>query len=488
MEKPQQGEKTGNQHAKGGLAMASTGQIATFFPAPSGTYEIYRRISSHPTVALVMSIVKSPIEGNTWNWVKRDKSVNDEWVECLSRIMDPIRSDIMKTMLRALEFGWAPAEKIWKYGNVTLASGATNHMLYLERLKPLLWDYTELHADRNGNVDGIVNDVPGRNKIELPLNKCVYYVNDPQPGSPYGRSRHENIREIWNEAEQLRQKVAQYMKKISGVIVMLHYPEGSSNDPSGAARSNQELAQGVLDSVSAGFSAMFPNGFASADIQSNPELAYKLAGQSLWKLDFANPGGTDYAPGMKEVLAYYDELLFQGWLRPARVGLEAKHGSRADVQTHSDTGTYDAEAIDRDIAIAVNQQIVDEILVMNFGEDARGAVYADPSPISTYAQQTRLEVLKAILANAQTGPLAYQQIDVRGICDDMDVPLLKQLATTEKNTNEAQVVSSPGASGAADVTPDKPTAKSSSMEKMLADAGYNKADIAKRLAKRKSAA
>ena len=165
--------------------------------------------------------------------------------------------------------------------------------------------------------------------------KYFLYSYDGEAANPYGRSRHENIRQAWSESEQIRQRLAQYMKKVSGIVVQLHYPEGTSRDAAGAERPNQWLGQQVLDAVSAGRSVMFPNGFASS---SDLRMAYELAGKSPWQLSTLEAQGADHAPGMKLVLEYYDALIFRGWLRPERTGLESRHGSKADAETHTDTG------------------------------------------------------------------------------------------------------------------------------------------------------
>ena len=123
---------------------------------------------------------------------------------------------------------------------------------------------------------------------------------------------------------QTSQRLAQYHKKIAGVIVQLHYPEGTSLDAAGVERSNDAIAQQILEAVSMGKSVRFPNLFASVD---DPKTAGELAGKSQWVLSQFDPGGTDYSPGLLNALAYYDKLLFRGWLRPERVGLEALHGT-----------------------------------------------------------------------------------------------------------------------------------------------------------------
>jgi hypothetical protein len=135
-----------------------------------------------------------------------------------------------------------------------------------------------------------------------------------------------------------------------------------------------------------------------------------------------DPGGTDYSPGLLNALAYYDKLLFRGWLRPERVGLDTQHGSRADAQQHSESSIVDSELIDQDFAGAFNKSVIDDVLTLNFGPEAKGSVWVDPSPISDAQTQTVMAVLTALLGNAQTAAGVAGQIDVAAVLEDLDVP------------------------------------------------------------------
>ena len=403
----QAGETTLAQ-TTGGLPGSSMGGLAGFFAAAAVTYQTYRQISAHPTSALVRGIVAAPIVGNTWRWKKCRQDVPDEWVNFAQQVLGPLRQSLVRDVLRALEFGWAGFEKIWQ---------VKNGRRVLTRLKPLLWDCTKILVDEHGNPGGLLNRPPGMQPVILGEGKYFLYSYDGEAANPYGRSRHENIRQAWSESEQIRLRLAQYMKKISGIIVQLHYPEGTSRDSSGAERPNQWLGQQVLDAVSAGRSVMFPNGFAST---SDLRMAFELAGKSPWQLSTLEANGADHAPGMKLVLEYYDALIFRGWLRPERSGLEARHGSRADAETHTDTATLDCEMIDRDIADAVTRDVVDELLVLNFGRKASGAVAIEPAPIEADGLGVLRGVLTTLLAKGDTS--AALAIDLNALLDQLSIP------------------------------------------------------------------
>jgi hypothetical protein len=409
------GEKTTAQAPPNnfaGLPGFSAAALPGFMPAAAGTYQTYRQISSHPTNALVRGMIAAPVIANTWRWKKRRDDVPDEWVSFTQSVLDPMRQAIVGAALRALEFGWAGFEKIWE-----IQDGRR----ILRRLKPLLWDYTDILLDAHGNVSGLRNRPPGQPPVVLAGEKYFLYTYDAEAGNPYGRSRHENIRAAWAQSEEIRQRLAQYMKKVSGIIVQLHYPEGTTRDSAGAERPNQWLGQQVLDAVSAGRSVMFPNGFAStADLHA----AYELAGKSPWQLSAFEAGGADHAAGFKLILEYYDALIFRGWLRPERSGLEAVHGSRADAQTHTDSGTLDSELIDRDLADAITHGVVDDLLVLNFGQAARGAVAIEPAPIEADALAILGDVLKTLLARGDSQ--VTSRIDANALLDQLCVPRAAQ--------------------------------------------------------------
>jgi hypothetical protein len=407
---PAVGEKTPAQTISppGGIPSASAMGLAGFFQAPSGTYQTYRQISAHPTCALVRGIVTAPIVGNSWQWKKSWENVPDEWVNFAREVMTPLRQSLVRDVLRALEFGWAGFEKIW-----TVEAGRR----VFSRLKPLQWDFTEILLDEHGNPAGLRNRPPEGPPVLLGKGKYFLYSFDGEAANPYGRSRHENVRQAWSESEQIRERLAQYMKKVSGIVVQLHYPEGTSRDVAGADRPNQWLGQQVLDSVSAGKSVMFPNGFAAT---GDLKTAYDLAGKSSWQLSTLEVQGTDHAPGMKLVMEYYDALIFRGWLRPERVGLESRYASRADAKTHTDTGTLDCELIDRDIADAVTRDVVDELLVLNFGKRARGAVAIEPPPIENDALGVLRDALN-LLINKDSAAVSAK-IDLPALLDQLSVP------------------------------------------------------------------
>jgi hypothetical protein len=76
--------------------------------------------------------------------------------------------------------------------------------------------------------------------------------------------------------------------------------------------------------------------------------------------------------------------------------------------------------IDRDIADAVTRDVVDELLVLNFGKRARGAVAIEPAPIENDALGVLRSVLNTLIAHGQT--TVGSQINIEALLDQLSVP------------------------------------------------------------------
>jgi hypothetical protein len=400
---------------RGGANIAgfSTVGVPGFAPPDAGTFANYRKISAHPTVALAMRIVTAPIVANGWGWSKR-RDVPEEWLTFVRDMLQPMRPSILAHGLRALVYGFSAFEKVWELDGGRLRIG---------KLKALLPEITQILVDDAGNFAGFRQQAPGEATPRDVLgSKAFLFTYEGECGDLYGRSRHENIRVVWSQAMQTAERLAQYQKKIAGVIAQLHYPEGTSRDAAGVERSNDWIAQQVLEAVSMGRSVRFPNLFASID---DPKSAADLAGKSQWVLSQFDPGGTDHSNGLLAALAYYDKQLFRGWLRPERVALEAQHGSRADAMEHTETGIVDSELVDRSFAAAFNAGVIDDVLTLNFGPAARGAVWVEPSPISDSKTTTVRALLAALVGQPEFAAKIAQRVDVEAMLEDLDVPTVR---------------------------------------------------------------
>lgn len=402
-----------------------------FAASPVGDYDTYDKISRHPTVAEVMGIVLGPVTSNKWAMMEKDPGRVDkdgkriggqptEWKEFVEkqRPFGIALSETLGNIALAVSHGFAPFEIVYKKDGGGIG---------LEALKPLDPKQTKLLADGN-KIVGLRNYAKGEDKPEdLYVDDGKAYWFSYNPGfDPYGNPRHENIRRYWSNWLETEKRLARYLTKVAAIIVQMHYPaEGESFDPSSSKRPNEWIAQQRLKDVSEGRSLAFPNLFAGMG-NDNPELAAALAGKSQWQLSAVEIGGSDHSKGILDSLAYYDKLLFRGWLRPERAGLEAtKAGSRADSQSQTDLAVVDSDTIGADFARSINEKIIDLLLVMNFGEQARGAVYAEPQPVTNDSIESQDKIIEAAFGNLTVGPLLAKKIGWDDWFEDRDIPVVE---------------------------------------------------------------
>lgn len=410
---------------------AGDGFVA-FNEPPPGTYEVYRKIARYPTIAMPLAIIESRTEINEWTWRARDEDQAESRVELLQRWFDPRRQKIVHDGMMALRYGFSPWEKMWSLVDPKdLGVEGIEGKVMLPDLKPLRVDYTTFRASSDyKRIIGLRNRPPYAQKdTDLNLDKCFWFTFGGEAGDPYGESLFENVREWWSEALQVRAKISKYINKISGVIGQIHYPEGVSKNADGTDTPNYVLAQQLAAAASEGKWLVMQNRFASFIVDpqnvkpADLDKALAAAGKAEWVVSFLDPGGTDHAPGFKELLQYYDVLMVRGILQPERSMLESqKSGSRADSQMHGQQGAVFPEALITKFVLNFNKGVTDNIIQVN-GWGAPGCLYADPDPIADDEFDAKLKVFHAAMQSPDVGPGLMQRVDVDQLMDDLSIPI-----------------------------------------------------------------
>lgn len=371
----------------------------------SGSYETYRLMKCHPIIALAESIITAPIEAGAWSYKKRDDDVPDEWVDFIEEQFEAIRPSAIPEMLEAVTLGNQPFEIVW---------ANRDGRLVIDYLKPLLPEKTSIVVDKSGRFAGITQGGIGD---RLDPYKSWVYAHKFRTGNYYGLSRLEQVRETaWADWLHTMAKKRQIKEKLSGIIPIIYHPPGA---PAGAAEGVTyqtqclEAARALTQQRGVVIETL---ALAEDEIINRPELLK----ESLIKVDFYNAGNLDTG-GMIDDLTHSEMLMFAGMLRSARTGLESQNGSRADAEQHTDTGVNDSARIDREIARQINGGPVDAALVLNFGPQAKGAVYIEPAPLVDRKREVLLSVFDKLLAMPGVGDQLANVLDVDRIIDDLEV-------------------------------------------------------------------
>ena len=394
-------------------------------------YQTFRKIVSYPPLSLVRAIANNPILSNSGGYVVRNQSLpNIKKVKAfIEAAIEPMYKRLVKSMLTSIDNGCKSWEQVWEHGSIFVPGDEETGSFrqtgwFIQKFKPLKVDYTDPIVDYNGNLIGVQNKLPKKPAVKLYGPKFFHYAYDGEDGNPYGRSRCMNLIDngIWNSIVMARKRLDNYLRTISGPTTHLTYPDGTNLDQAGAQTSNYIMAARLMEARARGESTMAPGLGANV---IDPKLKGELAGKSDWVWQDYEAGGVDYTNGILADLVYHDSLCFDAWLRPARVGLESKHGSRADAKEHTDTSLLGTESDELDLNESINRGPIDYLLLFNFGEEYVGSVERVPSKQESEAAEIYKSILDAMLQSKdpQVITAIVNKIGIDKLLADVDVPV-----------------------------------------------------------------
>lgn len=404
----------------------------------TGNYITYRWMLSHPTLRLVRGVAVSDILASYWEYDGPAASV-----AAVSENFDRLRSSLMTDFfIRGRDYGWAPGEVVWKPDG--------RYRTNIDRIKPLLQDYTWALRDVYGNFTGVRNYAPqfasdtdliepagadiqgpsGYVDLAAPY-KAWLYIYDSEAGYLYGRSWLENVRmTAWRDWLDCAQQLQRLGAKITGIISIICSPAGEFPGPGGTTVSYQKTATDAIKALSTGAPGIwipgisFPN-FAGSTKLDTAKIIRELVGVSqttVQPLDFGST--TPAIIGLLERMKHNEELMFEGGLRPARSGKQGEHGTQADAEQHTDTGTKNAELDDHDFARQC-QPLLDAFLRVNVGVNAVGTVRICPPSLVDRVTPLFKAILLSIMNEPQVAVEMAATLDMDHHLDKIGMKRVK---------------------------------------------------------------
>ncbi len=230
-----------------------------------------------------------------------------------------------------------------------------------------------------GAFDGIRQE-----EVTLPPEKVFCWTYDQEDDAYYGRSRHENIRSAWWAWMELLRKEGQYIAKVAGVTPVITYPEGTGKDAYGADQPNHVLAWQVLQNLGRGNGVAMPNRLAPrgrkrvGDARGGPGCSWRRG-----EIRVHGVAGGAWRGFCSSKMQHKETLMLQGWLVPERAVAEAAfrdEGGGGEPRGH---GGGDRASMTCSICCRrrSNENVVDPLLALNFGAEARGLVTVSANPL-----------------------------------------------------------------------------------------------------------
>jgi len=394
---PASGERTGRQVVTswGGSAFAGMRRL----PA---SYDTYRKMRRHPTIALARALSIAPIVAAEWS-VEADAGVPDGMVDFLQEQFIAVREFIVETaLLGGIDFGHQPFEKVFEY------SGG---LWRLHKLKPLLQDLTEILVTKTGAFAGLK-----QKNVVLPMESCLLIPFRVEGTDWYGTPLLENVREPWNDWADANKGAARYDRKVAGAHWVVRYPRGESKDATGSTRDNAELAAEILQTLEASGSIAIAD-----EVQAFVDQLGNATAKSRWEITLLEDAG-GRQPTFVDRLKYLDSLMARGLLIPERSVFEGQYGTKAEAGEQIDLALTQADLTHRYVTRLVNWHAVDQLLAINWGESYRGKARLVAAPIRDAKLQYAKEVYTAFLTDPNGFLEESGQIDTDAIKDLLGIP------------------------------------------------------------------
>lgn len=373
---------------------------------PGVTYDVYREIRKDPTIALARRLILAAILSSSWS-VEADDDVDDHIWEFIEYVCKPLRRKFMEAAAAGMiDFGWQTFEKVYvKRGD----------RVVLDKLKPLLHDMTLILIDENtGEYRGVKQAPLSGHEIILGSEKAMLVSIQVEGTYWYGQPLLENVRAAWKHWNEANKGAKNYDKRIAGDHWVVYYPPGTSI-LEGEKTDNALIAIGLLKALENSGSVTVPRQVT----QFVDELGDGV--EQGWKIEMLEAGSGQQS-NFNERLRYLDSLKVRGLMLPERSVLEGQFGTKAEAGEHGDLALSNIQGIEADITHEFNEQVVNPLLVMNFGEQYRDKVWVVGAPLIDEQARFLKEVYRAILNNPEGFAEESMTLDTDAMKDSLGLP------------------------------------------------------------------
>lgn len=388
------------------------------------TYETYRKIRRHPTVALARALSIAPVVASDWS-VEADDDAEDDWIKLIQDDIVSLRQTLLKkAMEHRVDFGWCPWEIVYE-----MVETETGPRYGIRKLKHLLVDMTEITVDgETGGFTGVRQATPLASKtVDLETAYCFVLWFDEEGTNWYGYPLLENIRKTYAEWEDANAGSARYDKKIAGDHWVVWYPSGVSV-LNGVSRDNSEVAREILDMLESSGHAAMP--------RSGPDPNNPGAPIINWDIDLKSSTGQQGNFVVRQ--EYCDKLFVRGLLTPERAILEALYGTRADAAAAADWTMIQRDLEHQQIVQFVNWHLVNRLLVLNYGPTAEGKVRIKAASLTEDKRAFFRTLLTGLLANPLGFADIFEGLDVDALIDAVGLPKSREVLDADPNLTDGQ--------------------------------------------------
>lgn len=342
---------------------------------------VFDKMRADDQIKAALALKKNAITATGWE-VVAPEGRPDDWEpvafvrDALERLEGTFEDDLLE-ILSALDYGYSVTEKVWTEdgAHVTLAA--------LKTRKPHAFDF---EADEFGNLRAVIQD-QGREQRRLSPAKFVIYTYQGEFDNWYGRSDLESAYRAWWSKDNAYKWLAMLLERHGIPPIFALY--SSSYSKAQVTRLKQ-----VIERIQAATFGVIPRP--------------KKDDLELWSTSLADNAAKVFIPALE----MYNQDIARAILMPGLLGMSPDKavGSYARARVHFDVFMLTVERIRREIEAVINEQLVRELVLLNFPVDEVPRWRFLP-----LSDDTRLDILERWTQLVSSGVVKPQPDDERHV-------------------------------------------------------------------------
>lgn len=370
-----------------------------------------KQLLCDPTINLVRHLFVAPILTAGWSVDCKDKAPKGAR-DFLREEVEHVRHMLLKrATLGCIDWGWQPFEVVYRM--------TEEKKIGLCKIKPLLQVLTKIKVgERHGEFRGFTQDeqcygstsVP---KTTLSKKNSLLFNFDVEGTDWHGRSMLRNAEKACDDWNKVTEAAKRYDKKMAGAHWIVYYPKGYT-EINGQKTHNSDFARMLLVQLESSGCVALP-----ASTESMIRNLHEAA--PGWKIELLTVKGS-VSTGFNERCAYLDKLKVRAFGFPERSILEGTHGTKADAGSHGDFALSVIELRHCELVMAFNEQIVQPLMVWNYGKKHRYDVFIRPNALDDLERKAAADIYNRLLANPNALLEEFDSIDTSQLRKILGIP------------------------------------------------------------------
>lgn len=194
----------------------------------------YRKMRLDPQVSACLNVIKFTMQRIDW-YVEGDEQAK----RVLEKSINNVWNDLIRSITKGLWAGYSPNTKVF-----TMDSGN----IVLKKIKDLSPETCRVKLDKNGNYDGFVQELNGKEYI--PPQYGFWYANQMEDGDLYGNSMIKPAYKPWYYAELIHLFANRYYERFGEPVVLGRAPVGDTvQDKDGNKKDSMSAIQSASEGI-----------------------------------------------------------------------------------------------------------------------------------------------------------------------------------------------------------------------------------------------